>query len=94
LLPVKTPTSIYVPGVALVEVPAKTLIASNPVNVPLAYVPAQLSCTPARILEAVNPLGLVGAAITSPPISATVIVKLSPTVLVTPVGDTDLSSTT
>ena len=90
LLPVKTPTCSYVPFVAVAELPAYILIASNPVNVEDAYVPAQETSIPARIRFEVNPFGFVGGCIVSPT-SATVIVKVVPTLLVTPVGDIDLS---
>jgi len=90
LLPVKTPTCSYVPLVAVAEFPAYILIASNPVNVEEAYVPAQETSMPAKIRFEVNPFGFVGDCIVSPT-SATVIVKVVPTVLVTPDGDVDLS---
>ena len=61
LFPVKTPTCSYVPEVADAEFPAYILIASNPVNVEFAYVPAQLTSIPARILLEEKPLGFVGS---------------------------------
>ena len=90
MFPVSTPTCSYVPEVAVAEFPAYILIASNPVNVEDAYVPAQETSIPANIRLELKPLGFVGDCIVSPT-SATVIVKLVPTVLVTPDGDIDLN---